>query len=533
VNDFAVEQQDHPAADPRQSRAGHRWRIKVLAAAGVLCAIAVGILAFHFPFSRKTVSESLLGSFPGELKIDRFKVLYFPHPGCVAEGVAFRLKSSSAAVPPLVTIRKLTIQSSYLNFLVRPHLVSTIELDGLRVNVPLPMDAGSLGSGHGTSVITIGEVIAHDAVLDVVRHDDKTPLQFDIRDLNLESVSAKSGASYRVDLGNAEPPGEIHSTGHIGPFQSGDFAGTPASGEYSFDGADLSVFNGIAGVLSSKGKFAGSLGNLDVEGGADIPNFEVVRSGHALSLRTRFVLAVNATNGDVAINNLTAMRGRTNIAVTGSVAHRGDMHGKFTSLNFTVRDGHIEDLLAIFVSGHEHPSPLAGETNLTAQVTVPPGRGQFLEKLALDGDFDISDGHFEKTTTKASADKFSAAASGEKKEVHADPPPADSTESVPAQLRGHVVLRSAIATMTDVSLSIPGADANMHGTFNVISQKIDFHGTVRTNADLSQQTSGIKSIFAKVLDPFFRKKRGTVVPVVMNGTYRDPHFGLDLNPVNK
>lgn len=533
MNDFAVEQEEPPAVDRRQSRSGHRWWIKALAAAGVLCAIAAGALAYYFPFSRKTVSESLLESFPGELKIDRFKVLYFPHPGCVAEGVAFRLQSSSPAVPPLVTIRKLTIQSSYLNFLVRPHFVSRIELDGLRVNVPLPMDAGSLGSGHGTSVITIGEVIAHDAVLEVVRHDDKTPLQFDIHDLSLESVSAKSGASYRVDLRNPEPPGEIHSTGHIGPFQSGDFAETPASGEYSFDRADLSVFNGIAGVLSSKGKFAGSLGNLDVEGGADIPNFEVVRSGHALSLRTRFVLAVDATNGDVAIKNLTAMRGRTNIAVTGSVAHRDDMHGKFTSLNFTVRDGHIEDLLAIFVTGHEHPSPLAGQTNLTAQVSVPPRGEQLLEELALKGDFDISDGHFEKTTTKASADKFSAAASGEKKVTRADPPPADSTESVPAQLRGHVVLRSAIATMTDVSLSIPGADANIHGTFNVISQKIDFHGTVRTNADLSQQTSGMKSLFAKVLDPFFQKKGGTVVPVVMNGTYRDPHFGLDLNPVNK
>jgi len=533
VNDFAVEQEDAPEVHPRQSRAGHRWWIKALAALCVLCAIAAGILAYHFPFSRKTVSESLLESFPGELKIDRFEVRYFPHPGCVAEGVTFRLKSSSAAVPPLVTIRKLTIQSSYLNFLVRPHLVSRIELDGLRVNVPLPMDAGRLGSGQGTSVITIGEVIAHDAVLEVARHGDKTPLQFDIHDLSLKSASAKSGASYRVDLRNPEPPGEIHSTGHIGPFQKGDFAETPASGEYSFDRADLSVFKGIAGVLSSKGKFAGSLGKLDVEGGADIPNFEVLRSGHALPLRTRFVLAVDATNGDVAINNLTAMRGGTNIAVNGSVAHRGDMHGKFTSLNFTVRDGHMEDLLPIFVAGHEHPSPLAGETNLTAQVTVPPRGKRLLEELALDGDFDVSDGHFEKATTKASVDKFSAGASGEKKETPANPAPADSAESVPAQLRGHVVLRSTIATMTDVSLSIPGADANMHGTFNVISQKIDFHGTVRTNADLSQQSSGAKSIFAKMLDPFFRKKRGTVVPVVISGTYRDPHFGLDLNPVNK
>jgi hypothetical protein len=533
VSDFAVEQKDPPAVDPRQSHAGHRWWIKALAAAGILLAIAAGILAYYFPFSRKTVSESLLESFPGELKIDRFKVVYLPHPGCIAEGVAFRLKSGSVAVPPLVTIRKLTIQSSYLNFLVRPHLVSRIELDGLRVNVPLPMDAGSLSSGQGTSVVTIGEVIAHDAVLNVARHDDKTPLQFDIHDFSLESISAKAGASYRVDLRNPEPPGEIRSTGHIGPFQTRDFAETPASGEYSFDRADLSVFNGIAGVLSSKGKFAGSLGNLGVEGGADIPNFEVVHSGHALPLRARFVLAVDAINGDVVINNLTAMRGRTNIAVNGSVVHRDDMHGKFTSLNFTVRDGHIEDLLPIFVAGHEHPSPLAGETNLTAQVTVPPSGKQFLEELALEGDFDISDGHFEKTKTKARVDKFSAAASGEKKETQANTPPADSTESVPAQLRGHVVLRSTIATMTDVSLSIPGAEANMHGTFNVISQKIDFHGTVRTSAGLSQQTSGIKSIFAKVLDPFFRKKGGTVVPVVMNGTYRDPHFGLDLNPVNK
>src|SRR6202034_2511016 len=338
---------------------------------------------------------------------------------------------------------------------------------------------------------------------------------------------------YRVDLRNPEPPGEIYSTGHIGPFQMGDFAETPASGEYSFDRADLSVFHGIAGVLSSKGKFAGSLGNLNVEGSADIPNFEVVRSGHALPLRTRFVLAVDAINGDVAINNLTAMRGRTNITVNGSVAHQGEMHGKFTSLNFTVRNGHIEDLLPIFVAGHKQPSPFAGETNLTAQVTVPPMGKPLLEELALEGDFDISDGHFEKATTKASVDKFSAGASGENKETNANPPPADSAESVAAQLRGHVVLRSTIATMTNLWLSIPGADANMHGTFNVVDQKINFRGTVRTNAGLSQQTSGLKSMFARVLDPLFKRKRGTVVPVVMSGTYHDPHFGLDLNPVNK
>jgi hypothetical protein len=72
-----------------------------------------------------------------------------------------------------------------------------------------------------------------------------------------------------------------------------------------------------------------------------------------------------------------------------------------------------------------------------------------------------------------------------------------------------------------------------HGTFNVLNQKIDFHGTVKMDARFSQSTSGIKSLFAKVLDPFFNKKQGSVVPVVMDGAYHDPHFGIDLNPIKK
>jgi len=53
------------------------------------------------------------------------------------------------------------------------------------------------------------------------------------------------------------------------------------------------------------------------------------------------------------------------------------------------------------------------------------------------------------------------------------------------------------------------------------------------DARFSQSTSGIKSLFAKVLDPFFNKKQGSVVPVVMDGAYHDPHFGIDLNPIKK
>lgn len=54
---------------------------------------------------------------------------------------------------------------------------------------------------------------------------------------------------------------------------------------------------------------------------------------------------------------------------------------------------------------------------------------------------------------------------------------------------------------------------------------------LKMDAKFSKSASGIKSIFAKLIDPFVNKKHGSVVPVVMNGTYDHPHFGLDLNPV--
>lgn len=496
--------------------------------------MAAAALARYFPFSQKAVTESLAQAFPGDLRFDRFKILYFPHPGCVLEGVTFRLNSSASGVPPLITIQKLTVQASYLNFLFRPHYLSRILLDGLRVHVPLPGELGDFVGGQAASKIMIGEAIARNAVLEIARSDGKSPLEFEIHWLSLGSLSAESGMSYHLALRNPEPPGEIDSTGHIGPFPAGDFRSTPASGSYTFDHADLSVFHGIAGLLSSKGHFSGALGNLNVHGDANIPNFEVVRSQHALPLLTRFTVAVDATNGDVAIKDLNAVRGHTNIAVSGSVAHRDGWHGKFTSLDLAVRGGRIEDLLSIFVTGRNHPSPMDGETTLQVHVSVPPAGKPFLEELALDGDFDIANGHLETPKTREKVDQFSASAQGQKKSGSGEgPSPEDTAVDVPARLSGHVVLRNTVASLTDIAFSVPGVDARMRGTFNVVNKKIDFHGSVRTDATLAQQTTGIKTVFAKALDPLFKKKRGTVIPVVVDGTYHSPHFGIDLNPIKK
>jgi hypothetical protein len=40
---------------------------------------------------------------------------------------------------------------------------------------------------------------------------------------------------------------------------------------------------------------------------------------------------------------------------------------------------------------------------------------------------------------------------------------------------------------------------------------------------------GPKALLMKFMDPFFKKKQGSEVPVKITGTYEKPSFGLDLH----
>jgi len=70
----------------------------------------------------------------------------------------------------------------------------------------------------------------------------------------------------------------------------------------------------------------------------------------------------------------------------------------------------------------------------------------------------------------------------------------------------------------------------MQGTYNLLTEKIDLRGTLRTDSEPSNTTHGMKSFMLKILDPFFKKKHaGYIMPVKNTGTYEHPSFGLDLN----
>src|SRR6266705_2135628 len=181
----------------------------ILTAAVVIVLVASVLLLRYFPFSEKKVIESLLETFPSKLTVDHFETVYFPHPGCKAEGVAFRSLSSPSGSRPLVTIGTVTIQGTYADLLLRPHHIARVILDRLRVQIPQLGNAGAFTGGYTDSKMSIGEVLANGAVLEIGRAGEKPSLRFDIHELGLESVSAKDGISYRVAMRNPEPPGEI------------------------------------------------------------------------------------------------------------------------------------------------------------------------------------------------------------------------------------------------------------------------------------------------------------------------------------
>jgi hypothetical protein len=88
--------------------------------------------------------------------------------------------------------------------------------------------------------------------------------------------------SFPARFKNTKPPGEIRSDGRFGPWNDDDPASTALrvrTPEHGSRGVE-----GIAGTLSSQGKFSGTLGHIDAEGDVDVPDFKVSGSGHLVHL---------------------------------------------------------------------------------------------------------------------------------------------------------------------------------------------------------------------------------------------------------
>jgi hypothetical protein len=497
--------------------------VAVVVAVGVASGI---VLALNWPFTQAAVTKALQDRFARDVKIAKFRITYFP-PGCVAEGLEF-LHRERKDLPPLITAQTLTISAGYIGLL--HHQVNDVRVTGLHVLVP-PKNPNAarqtypLTNSTSGKNLAIGEITTDDAVLEFISgqpgsaEQDKFTLKID--HLILDHVGEHDPIIFHARFSNTEPPGEIRSDGRFGPWNDNDPGSTALSGSYTYEHAKLGVFEGIAGTLSSRGKFGGTVGHIDAEGDLDVPDFKVSGSAHAVHLTSNFQAVVDGTNGDTYLTRVESHFGRTTVIAQGDVKGHPGQHGKTAMLSMSVSQGRIEDLLRLF-TGSAQPAE-TGDVRFETKVELPPGPQAFLRRVRLQGELGIGSGRFTSPKAQVPVNRLAESARGETKsqqEVDA--------ATVLSNLKGHFSANGGIAKLSEVSFTEPGTLAQIEGTFNLVDKNLNLRGLLTTDGKLADTTSGFKSVVLKALGPFITKKSVTVVPFSITGTSSKPSFALDL-----
>jgi hypothetical protein len=513
---------EQPPASTRHST--RKW---VLVAAAVffgLIATGIVVLAIKWPFTQDALTKALEEASGRLVQIRTFSNSYFP-PGCTAEQIRF-LRHKHPEAAPIITVEKLTIRGSFLGLFSSPKRIAAVRVVGMHMIVPPETHEGgdnrvALNTGPGGKSLAISKITADDAVLEFMREDrQEKPYVLKIERLGITNVGSGAPMLYRATLTNTEPPGVIRSEGKFGPWNPTDLGATPVSGTYTYDNIELSHFKSIFGVAHARGQFSGRLSQIETHGKVDVSGFRVDGSNHTVPLTTTFQATVNGTNGDVLLTPAVARFRRTRIEVRGWIAGHAGEKGKTASFDITVPEGRVDDLLYLFTK--DQPG-MAGNVTVTGKFLWPPGPRKFLENIRMDMAFGMNGSRFTSPNTQGSIDRISESAQGEKKSQQDD-----DLRTVLSQVHGNIQVRNGIAAISNGSFQVPGAAAAVHGTYNLLNQRVDLHGTLDTRGSLSDTTSGFKALVLKAVTPLFKKRGPTrIVPFEITGAYGTTTVGID------
>jgi hypothetical protein len=333
----------------------------------------------------------------------------------------------------------------------------------------------------------------------------------------MQDAGSNDPWTFEATLTNPTPPGEIGTRGTFGPWNAERPSATPLDAEYEFRDADLGVFDGIRGILQSTGAFHGVLERIEVTGRTDVPDFALADVGHPVPLTTKFHAIVDGTNGNTWLQPVDARLLDSPILANGGVVERAGEEGRTVTLDVVMEGARIEDVLRLAV---DTPTPpMTGALTLQTRFVLPPGDASAMEKLQLDGSFEIAAARFAGGGVQAKLEDLSRTARGE---------PGEPPDRVVSDFHGRFVMKDGVIRFSKITFAIPGATVDLDGAYVLRSEALDFRGTVRLDAKLSEMTTGVKSFLLGLIDPLVRRKDVTVIPVTIRGTARKPDFGLDL-----
>jgi hypothetical protein len=514
-----------------------RHWLTIVAALGALVVAAAIRVATSVPLSsdalRARVVATLAAVLDADVELRTLTLRIFPRFHATGEGLTVRFERRRD-VPPLISVDRFAIDTDLVGLWRRR--IASVVVTGLAINIPPDRQnegrAETSASGAAPSDrwagyahdMVIERLDAPDSQLTILRGDpEKQPRVWYMHQLRMFNIGPGSAIPFETLLTNAVPPGQIAASGHFGPWARREPGSTPLDGRFAFDNADLSVFNGISGVLSARGTFGGTLERIAVAGETDTPDFMVNLSGHQVALHTTYHAVVDATNGDTSLDPVTAIVADTKIVAKGGVYEVEGVHGRVIKLDVAIEDGRLEDVMRLSVRTPR--PPMTGRLGLTTLLTIPPGQDDVVDRLQLDGRFAIETGRFTDASVQARLNDLSRRASGRKA---AD---TGAAARVTSAFAGRFVLSRGRLSMRTLVFDVPGAVVSLNGEYALRQQTLAFDGDLVMDAKISQTTTGFKSLLLKMADPLFLRNGKTVVPLKISGTRNDPQFGLDMGRV--
>jgi hypothetical protein len=497
--------------------------ITLVLAAAAITVIVVGVHLSN-PYLRKKATDMLAEKFHASVELKDFHVYLFP--GARIEGTGLVLRHQGRTdVPPLISIGEFSAEAGILGLIGKPWKIKQVKLKGLVIQIPPPGERGKQDWSKARDVpVLIREIVSDDTELRLLpKSADKDPHVFAIHRLVMHSVGMDRPASFVAQLTNAVPPGEIDTKGSFGPWSPDDPGQTPLSATYTFDKADLGVFRGISGTLSSQGKFGGVLEKIEVEGKTSTPDFTVKISGHPVALDTTFSATVDGTNGDTLLHPVIAHLLNTIIVAQGGVVKSPDKKGRLIDLDVTVNQGRLEDLMRLAVKSDK--PPMTGAITFHTKFDLPHENASIADRLNLAGKFDVAHGEFTSESVSSKIETLSRKGQGK--------PEDEEAGSSVSELKGNFILDNGVLTFKGLTFTVIGAQVSLNGKYALAKEDLDFYGKLRMKAKLSQTMTGAKSFILKAFDPFFRKNGQTELPIKITGTREHPSFGLDLHHKDK
>jgi hypothetical protein len=540
-------------ASPRRRRVA-RWAAWVGVALLVVL-VAVGTAAEYAlhhaePMLRERVIATLEDKFDSPVELDALHVsllrgLEVSGDGLRVEYLGGLNKVRVEDLPPTLSVRHFAFHTGVLGLFERTMHVSTVRVEGMSLNIPPKPDRGPLVPHRqhkpGGKSIVVDTVVCSDMMLTIQTNKaGKLPLVFDIRNVTLHDVGGHMAFPFDAWLVNAKPIGDIHSTGHFGPWQGDDPRETPVDGSYSFNNADLGTIKGILGTLSSTGRYSGTLGKIGVTGKTETPDFALDVSEHPVSLHTEFNATVDGTSGDTILNAVHATLLHTVLEVNGKVVRASDeesrtqgtdgrgvggqgAQGHFIDINVVSDQARVEDVLRL--GAKTDPPIMQGAMTLKARIEIPPGHVSVTQKMGIRGTFTLRGVSFSNAKWQETLDKLSMRAQGHPKQAN----PEDA-QAVTSQMSGRFTLAHVEVHVPELEYQMPGAQVHLTGTYALDGETFEFEGTVRTQATASQMLTGWKSVVAKPFDPLFKRDgAGLEIPVKISGTKSAPKLGVEFD----